>query len=291
MSSPGYLQISYSILGNGNSVTTNSALSAGLVNIFHSIIQFPITSSGTASFGAIFTQFQMSVSTNALTLGGSGLQAIDRCGVNAINNIAIVCNTAVHSNLTSLFSLAAAAVTGAGAFTLTNLTMEGQVKITAPIGKNSERHGQMLSSTQPAFLAYLSSTANNTIGNGAGTTYTVGTDLLTILYDQDGNITTGGVFTAPFTGIYYFFAQVVATGCTVATGMTISCVTTAKTYTNTYGRTAGAGDLSAQVIVNAPMTVGDTATWTVFASGEAAASDDIVGSASPQTYVMGYLIC
>lgn len=289
--SAGVTRFEYCILNNTGSSTTASTCSSGNVGYFYTQVAAPTTISATGGIQTLFPNIDCSaINTTALNAGGSGVQVFFGGLISSGTAVAITITGSLNLTDCTIRSSNTNAITG-GTLSLANLSFTNSAGVTSTIVKQLERHGISLSTTQPAFFSYLGSTANNTIGDGAGSTYTLGTDALTELYDQNGDITTGGVFTAPYTGKYYLFAQVVATGCTVATGMTISCVTTSKTYTNTFGRTAGSGDLSASIAVNAPMTAGDTATWTVFASGEAAASDDIVGSASPQTYVMGYLIC
>jgi hypothetical protein len=92
------------------------------------------------------------------------------------------------------------------------------------------------------------------------------------------------------TGLYSLSAQVGITGATIATTFTISLITTARTYKNTFTRAAGATDQDVAINVIANMTATDTATVTIVVSGEAADTDDIVGNASPHTFFSGTLV-
>lgn len=147
---------------------------------------------------------------------------------------------------------------------------------------------------QPAFFAYLAATANNKTGNG--TSYTLGTDALTELYDLGSNFNTNGTFTAPITGIYDLRTQITITGTTVVTALTIvvSIVvagTSAKTYQQKFTRIGIAADQSVELSILAKMTATDTATTTIVVTGEAGDTDDILGQANPITFFTGKLAC
>lgn len=149
-------------------------------------------------------------------------------------------------------------------------------------------NGEIIYPKQPAFSAYLATTANNKTGNGA--TYQLGTDALTKIFDQGNNFNTNGTFTTPVTGIYDLRAQVTFTGTTIATSFTINIVTTNKTYTNVFTRAALATNQGISISILAPMIATDTAIVTVVASGEAADTDDISGAASGVTFFCGTLV-
>lgn len=141
---------------------------------------------------------------------------------------------------------------------------------------------------QPAFFAYLAATALNKTGNG--TAYTLGTDALTEVYDQNSDFNTNGTFTAPVTGIYDLRAQVTVTGATIATTFVISIVTTLRTYIKTFIKAAGSQDESVDISVLAAMTATNTATVTIAVTGEGADTDDILGAATAQTFFCGHKV-
>jgi len=132
---------------------------------------------------------------------------------------------------------------------------------------------------QPAFLGYLPSTDLNV--TGAGATYTLGgVTALTEVFDVGGNFTTAGVFTAPVTGKYFLTLSIYVTGCTIATSFSSRIITSNGTYLHQTTRAASALDYQSLRSISADMDVGDTASCTMIASGEAGDTDDILGSAT-----------
>jgi len=133
-------------------------------------------------------------------------------------------------------------------------------------------------STQPSLLA-------NVTGNGA--VFTIGTTTAcTELKDQNNNMTTAGVFTAPATGKYLFSyaflyapnnvtgsTQTLHTIVTTARSYVVRNYPTRRRYTNYYGTNAY---LAFNASLVASMTAGDTATWTFTGSGGSANSDSSI---------------
>lgn len=142
---------------------------------------------------------------------------------------------------------------------------------------------------QPAFMAYLAATATNK--TGTGTNYTIGTDALTEVFDQGSDFNTNGTFTAPITGRYQLNSTVRLVGCTVATIISHAIVTSNRTYSYSWGRTASPADLAACISQLCDMDAGDTATFTVLSVGEAGDTDDVSGNATNMiTGVSGFLV-
>lgn len=148
--------------------------------------------------------------------------------------------------------------------------------------------GNVVKSTNSAFLGYLAASALNKTGDG--TSYTLGTDALTAVYNRGSNFNTNGTYTAPVTGLYDLRSQITITGATIATTFVISIVTTARTYKYTFIKAAGSQDETVAVSALADMTAADTATVTIAVTGEAAATDDIKGGATLETYFCGCLV-
>lgn len=143
---------------------------------------------------------------------------------------------------------------------------------------------------QPAFLGFLPSNDVDQTGNAG--IYTLGTvTALTEVFDQNGDFTTAGVFTAPVTGKYYLSAQAYVTGETIATTITVNIVTSNRTYGASTFRTAGNLNQNYGFSVLADMDASDTATVTIVCNGEAANTDDIVGGSNNATRFSGYLAC
>lgn len=151
--------------------------------------------------------------------------------------------------------------------------------------------GEITYPLQPAFLAYLATTDTNRTGNG--TVFTIGSGTaLTEVFDQGGDFVTTGTFTAPVTGKYQLNGACDLTGSTVGTAINVNIVTSNRTFVGTSNsRAAFNGDLGATVVVLADMDAADTATLTVAGFGEAGATEDVTGSATPPTYFSGFLAC
>lgn len=150
--------------------------------------------------------------------------------------------------------------------------------------------GNVLKSTNPAFLAYLATTATAVTGNGA--TYVLGTDALTEVFDRGSNFNTNGTFTAPVTGLYLLQAGITVTNVTAANSFQIFLNTTARNYESILTKDTGTNaDQSMYISVLCDMTANDTATVSIIVDGEGGDSDGIRGSASPVgTYFCGQLV-
>lgn len=149
--------------------------------------------------------------------------------------------------------------------------------------------GEITYPLQPAFLAYLASTANDKTGNG--TSYTLGTDALTKVYDQNSDFNTNGTFTAPITGKYKLDCTIWVTGNTVATVFRPKAVVSNGDFQTTWSRAGSSSDGSGSVSLQTDMDAGDTAVMQIAVFGEAAATSDIRGAADRVTSYGGHLIC
>ena len=145
---------------------------------------------------------------------------------------------------------------------------------------------------QPAFSAYLSSTANDVTGDA--TVYTVAFN--TKIFDQQTNYNTGTyTFTAPVTGHYIFSVIYLIGGLTAShTRGYNGIVTTSKSfYTDTMNYTAlknPSNQLAVNNAVFVAMTAGDTA-YAAIGVDNGTKVVDIIGSSAPNTVFQGALIC
>ena len=143
-----------------------------------------------------------------------------------------------------------------------------------------DSNGQLNLPTQSSFLAYLGTT-DETV-TGAGNTYTFGSgNALTILFDQNSNMNTNGIFTAPATGKYTFQSSISMGTLSVAmTEGVMYLVTTGNTFAAAHvapGLARGPSGLytfSIAIVCN--MTAGDTAKIQIVIS------NGIVNTASAQ---------
>lgn len=154
--------------------------------------------------------------------------------------------------------------------------------------------GEMTRPLQPCFLYYLATTTGGVTGNN--TTYGLGTDALTKLFDQGNNCTTGGTFTAPVTGIYFFAVQLITGSVTVAmTSGQLRIATTANIYfseTNPGIIKDASNNVAMSLTTFANMSSGDTATVNIVYANGVSNAATIIGSSSPiETYFSGYLAC
>ncbi len=153
--------------------------------------------------------------------------------------------------------------------------------------------GERTMPLQPAALSYLDADADNK--TGAGATYTVGADTLTEVFDQGGDMTTGGSWAAPVTGRYLliFNLRVEDLAAAMTEGF-LSIVTSNRTYSGAYINCGGARDASNNITMTmstiADMDSSDTATFTVTVSNGAGDDCDITGAATVLTYINACLL-
>jgi len=125
-SSAGALAINYCRITNTGNATTASTVSAGIFNSSYSDLLFPITTSSTAAIGCGYSNFNTAATnTIALTLGGSGIQSIKYCGVQAGSASAITISATAVVQFTDINSTNTNAITGAGAIVYSGLTFSG----------------------------------------------------------------------------------------------------------------------------------------------------------------------
>ena len=141
--------------------------------------------------------------------------------------------------------------------------------------------------SQPAFLAYLSSTQNNVSGDA--TTYTIICD--TEVFDQGSNYNNAtGTFTAPVTGKYMFCQACYVLGGTSLTAANFQLNTSNRNY-RFDGQAALFSSVDMIFSALADMDASDTATITVTTSDTGGKVDDVFGAGSPFTWFSAYLVC
>lgn len=144
---------------------------------------------------------------------------------------------------------------------------------------------------QPSFLAYLSSIQNNKTGNGA--VYTIGTDALTEVFDQNSDFNINGTFTAPVTGRYHLNSQIYFVGFSLLCYILVDITTSNRSYNSQRSRLSNStwGDSVLSSCI-ADMDAGDTATVACSVTGEVGDTIDISGHATNAlTYFSGSLVC
>lgn len=150
--------------------------------------------------------------------------------------------------------------------------------------------GEMTNPSQPAFLAYLSASSSNVIGNTSAT-YTI--PFNAEIYDQ-GSDYASNTFTAPVTGKYTFYGTAIMTSVqSDNTDCYIATFTSNRTVQGSQGHAANMRNASNQLTIvmsgTVDMDAADTATLRVVLNGHATAASGLGGGTSQSTMFMGQL--
>lgn len=258
-----------SIAGTANQITASAPTGAVTLSIPSTFIA-PGTIASTTSLtaGSGFT-----VTTGATTIN-SGTSAIN-IGTDASAKTTTIGTTTTTSKL--------ALKCGTGGYTLDSAT--GNLVTALSTGETNYP-------LQPSFLSYLGTADANVTGNGA--TYTLGGgNALTEVFDQNSDISTAGIFTAPVTGRYLLIGVLrsVDIGTLIVDG-TLSLVTSNRTYINQHNpaaSSASTGGLTESIIVIADMDAADTAKITLVGTGAASNRIDI-NATDTSSYFSGQLL-
>lgn len=142
---------------------------------------------------------------------------------------------------------------------------------------------------QTSFFAYLGTTDTNATGNG--TAFTIGSgNAMTVVFDQNSDFATTGIFTAPVTGRYFLQCAVLVTGITSLTGLNYDLTTSNRLIRS---NVIPIGTTAQQTIsVLCDMDAADTAKVVITLSDTGGKVDDIFGVATnPYTFFSGNLEC
>lgn len=156
---------------------------------------------------------------------------------------------------------------------------------------NAYQNGYVNFPSQPAFQAYLSATDSNVTGDA--TAYQIGSgNALTVVFDQSNTFTTGGVFTAPWTGRYFFGMAALPYGMDASHDTyQLQIVTSNNTfnlaYQNGFVNDAQGGYLGSNGSVFCHMDGGDTCVFKLIVSGGTKVVS--VNGGAGFTYVSGYM--
>ncbi len=147
--------------------------------------------------------------------------------------------------------------------------------------------GIQTNTTQPSFLAYLSSSDSNSTGDGT----TVQVPFDTVVYDVGSHFTTGASahYTFPVTGKYLISVQVEVFN-TNSSNFTLGIVASSRSFQN-INSVVAATDVCQTITALIDATAADTVNITATLSG-GTKSASVLGTGSPYfTYVSGYLVC
>ena len=155
--------------------------------------------------------------------------------------------------------------------------------------------GEMTKPKQSAFMAYMGTTDSNVTGDG--TALTIGTgNALTEVFDLNSDFNTNGTFTAPVTGRYILGCCICIGGMDTSNSARSLIFAGGATYyiTHTQGfsiRNASNNYLTNSGRIMISMAAGATAVFKTQVFNDSGKITDIIGGASPVTYVYGFLAC
>lgn len=198
----------------------------------HSYFSNVITTSGTnQSFTCQSSKFDIAFG-GTLTIGGTGVNSLYNCTVDAgtATAISVSVNATLNISSSTISSSNATTITGAGTVIYSGLSMIG-TKNVIDTTTRTPRYMQLGASRaegQPCFLATNVTADTNAWGDASANTVVFDTSI----FDQASNYATGtGIFTAPVTGKYLFSCMLSLsnTGGTAAANATMQLVATSRT--------------------------------------------------------------
>lgn len=285
--------LDFCVISSGD--TTACTTAATPVNIFSCSVASSLSTSSTGVINAFNSVFNSGSAQTFITTAGTGISQLFNCEFQSLTSSAVSVGTGTTVTMGSctISSTNTNAITGAGTLIYSGLAFVNTSQTVNVTTQTPRGFGPVrVSTSQPAFLYTLNSNATNATGNGAE--YTLGTLALTKVFDQGSNMTTGGTFTAPYTGKYHFNLNI---SVQLFTGMTVGflkIITTARTHIlgvcnpSVVGGVSNSATMTASVLTD--MSAGDTATFTVTLQNGAGNTATVVG-ANNETSVSGYLVC
>ncbi len=139
------------------STATASTITSGFCSVFNSALNFPITTSSTASLQCYFSLFNNLVVTS-FTIGGSGYNAIDNCIITGGTQSAISVGSSLILTTSTVISSNTNAITGSGTLQYSDITFSGssslintttQTALTTSLGSVNILTPSAVSSPQP----------------------------------------------------------------------------------------------------------------------------------------------
>jgi hypothetical protein len=171
-SGAGAANIFWSRISNSGGSSTASTASAGTVTLFNSNIAHPITTSGTAGFGAINSNMDCSAqNATAATIGGSGTNTSKRNVYASGTASALSVGSTLASDFDQIGSSNTNAVTGAGTLTYRSMTFgSSSNKINTTTQSGGLLQGGL---TQAPSAGFIGEVLQTVVGAGSAVSLTV----------------------------------------------------------------------------------------------------------------------
>lgn len=302
LSGAGFLVFRFCDLENGGNSTTATTASSGTFRMSFTRMVAPVSTTSTADIQINNCNFicNSGINATAITHGGSGANSVvsfTSCASGTASGISVGSGATLKCTQISVTSSNTNAITGLGTIAFDSIGFAGSSSTinTSTLSPTVHRYGYQRSNTQPAFLAFLGSADSNV--TGAGTEYRLGQgNVLTEVFDQNGDFNTNGTFTAPITGRYYLQYTQSFGGITSAmTQGLYRIVTSNRVYNINLVNTFGAGTAGNNYTMNGSvfcdMDAADTATFTTTISNGAGDTADVLvtSGGAERTYISGHM--
>lgn len=267
-----------------SSLTVGSLAVTSTATIEALSVSSNLSVSGLSSLASVSITSGLTVGANAIISGIGSIQGNVILGSNSSDTVTIpgtVQGLTSSGVTTSSLTVSSAATIAGPLIANASAALNGDTVL----GSNSSdvvttNAGNVARPNMPAFFVYNTTTRTNVTGNGTAVTITFDGEA----YDRGANVSTAGVLTAPYTGLYHLGAALTLTGITSNhTQSAINLVTSTSVY-DCYGYVSNT-TIGVQIIgfgIDVALSSGQTASVRLSVAGTSSGVD-ILGYASTGT--------
>lgn len=302
-SGAGYLLFRNCDFENTGLSTTATTASSGVLAFRYVRMVAPVSTSGTADIQVDHSIINCgALNTTAITHNGSGANSncvFSNASSGTASAISVGSGATLTTSFISVGSTNTNPVTGVGTIIYSGISFpntSSTINTTTQTARTL-RYGQIRSTKQPGFFAYLGVADSNV--TGAGTEYRLGQgNALTEVFDQGGDFNTNGTFTAPVTGRYFLQYCQSFGGLTSAMTQGLYRIVTSNNIVNinlvsVFAAGTAGNNYTTSGSVFCDMDAADTATFTTTISNGAGDTADVLvtSGGAERTYVSGFMLC